>query len=176
MTRFAFNITGDAFTPTINDFILPNGWNPSAVNAGANAGDARPTNACGYGRFDVVVGAGGQNRQDPLTFSIAVGGDTINSYFGLSSGAGQPAVAFAAHVAGISTGAFTFNADSAAAACNAATDGSTCMELPSAWRVENLIIGRGSPSVIGIARLMGAPVLGRPSFCHRHLQSPSFAS
>lgn len=161
LQSFAFNITGDAFTPTINDFILPNGWNLSAVNAGANAGDARPTNADGYGRFDVVVSAGGQNRLDPLTFSIDVGGDTINSYFGLSSGGGQPAVAFAAHVAGISTGAFTFNADSAAAECKPATDGPTCMELPSAWFGGSAAVpvpaavwlfGSGLPGLPGVAR------------------------
>lgn len=162
---FAFNITGDSFTPNVADFTLPTGWDLSAVNNGPNVGDAKQTNADGYGKFDVSVSDGGQNRMDPLTFSIAVDGDDINSYLGLSVNDGtglQPAVSFAAHVAGIDTGAYTLNGDSGAAECLAGeTD---CMMLPSAWfggSTEVVVVpvpaavwlfGSGLLGLVGIAR------------------------
>ena len=157
---FGFNITGDAFTPTVSDFNLPFGWALSDVNAGANAGDAKSTNQDGYGMFDVVVADGGQNRLDPLTFSIDVGSDTINSYFDLSvGGGGQPKVAFAAHVTGISTGAYTLFGDSNNAEC---IPGSTdCQELPSAFFGGSTAVpvpaavwlfGSGLLGLVGVAR------------------------
>jgi hypothetical protein len=131
---FAFNITGDAILLTTDNIIgLPNLWDVSHFN---NTTNIKATNGDGYGKFDVLVSDGGQSRQDPLVFSVDVAGDSIASYFDLSDPTNpqsQPNVAFAAHVTGISTGAYTLDANSANEECDPLTDGSTCMELPSAW-------------------------------------------
>lgn len=62
-------------------------------------------NQDGFGNFIAVVNSTGNNRQDPLTFSITgISGDTPMSYIMLSSGnAGEGNVYFAAHVTGLST-------------------------------------------------------------------------
>lgn len=62
-------------------------------------------NQDGFGNFLAVVNGTGNNRQDPLAFSITgISGDTPMSYVTLSSGnAAQGFVYFAAHVTGLST-------------------------------------------------------------------------
>ncbi|MDH5764661.1 MAG: hypothetical protein OEZ38_01505 [Gammaproteobacteria bacterium] len=139
---FAFNITDDLFNVHTNDLTLPTNWVLNDYNGGQNAGYAQPSNADGYGKFDVVIGDGGQYRQPgSLSFSIAADGDDIYSYFGLSAPTvpdpldpdpQQPTMFFAAHVTGINTGAYTIGGTSALGdQCLPGTDG--CVELSSAW-------------------------------------------
>ena len=89
---FGFNDPSSLLTA--GNIIPPTGWNVSAN-----------TRQDGFGNFDWVVSDGGQDRQDPLQFSIrGVAGDTLSSYFGPSSGtAGQGNAWFAAHVTDFGT-------------------------------------------------------------------------
>jgi hypothetical protein len=89
---FGFNDPGNLLSAS--NISGPSGWGVSAN-----------TRQGGFGFFDWVVSDGGQNRQDPLQFSITgVTVDTIDSYFGPSSGtAGQGNAWFAAHVTDFGT-------------------------------------------------------------------------
>lgn len=62
-------------------------------------------NQDGFGNFISVVNGPGNDRKDPLMFSITgISGDTPLDYVNLSTGnAGEGHVYFAAHVAGLST-------------------------------------------------------------------------
>ena len=113
---FAFNITGDAFTLTSSDVAIPTGWT-----------FATDSNGDGLGRFDVLLGDGGMARVEPLTFSIDIAGDDINSYFDVSSKGNY----FAAHIADFSTGIATDNGQSDGIQCTPV--GVDCTELRSAW-------------------------------------------
>jgi hypothetical protein len=60
-----------------------------------------PQQADGFGQFMVEVADTGIDRQDPLSFSISIDGDSIYDYAVLSTGgAGEGHTYFAAHVAG----------------------------------------------------------------------------
>lgn len=136
---FAFNLNGltsdiDIFA---SDFInLPTDWAVAVNPGGQNAGGIKATNADGMGKFDIFISDGGQNRVDPLTFSIDVAGDSFNSYFAPSTptvGQDQPNAYFAAHVAGIETGAYTTDGMSDLVnECDPLTV-DPCIQLPSAW-------------------------------------------
>lgn len=127
---FGFNFTG-ATAPNAVDFIVPNGWNVDVPP---------PNNQDGFGDFDYIVSNGGNNRQDPLHFSIATD-EGLSSFFALSSGnAGQGNVAFAAHVAG-----FTVSGSSVTSAW---FGGSTPVPIPAAaW-----LFGAGLLGLAGVAR------------------------
>lgn len=79
----------------------------SIANISAPAGWTLQTtqNQDGFGNFTDVANTTGQNRADPLMFSITgISGDTPMDYVNLSTGnAGEGYVYFAAHVAGLST-------------------------------------------------------------------------
>jgi|GEM_PF-7013359 len=130
---FAFNITNNAITLTTDNIVLlPNLWEAMHFN---NTTDIKPSNADGFGKFDVRLSDGGMNRVDPLQFSIDVAGDSINSYFDQSEstvGQSQQNAWFAAHVAGIATGAYTVDGMSNSAECDP-DFGDPCVQLPSAW-------------------------------------------
>lgn len=143
---FAFNLnelTANVDISASDIINLPTGtggntdWEVAVVSGnGPDAGNIKPTNGDGYGRFDIFLSDGGMNRVDPLTFSIAVDGDTFDSYFAPSEptlGQDQPNVYFAAHVAGIETGAYTTDGQSDIEnQCDPLTD-DPCIELPSGW-------------------------------------------
>ncbi|CAI8788083.1 VPLPA-CTERM sorting domain-containing protein [Methylocaldum szegediense] len=92
---FGFNVVDNGVSNLSSSNIsnLPNGWTVD-FNRRLN----------GFGRFDVVVSGPGNDRQDPLTFSITgINGDTPDSYHGPSSGtAGEGNAWYAAHVADFS--------------------------------------------------------------------------
>jgi hypothetical protein len=92
---FGFNVVDNDGSGLLSSNIsnLPNGWTVD-FNRQLN----------GFGSFDVVVSGTGNNRQDPLTFSITgINGDTPASYHGPSSGtAGEGNAWYAAHVADFS--------------------------------------------------------------------------
>lgn len=121
--NFGFNLNGIAFNDITIIDLDPN-W---SINQNAN-GD-------GFGNFDILLSDGGQYRQDPLSFSIAAVGDTLDNYFAATNKGSY----FAAHVTDISTGAFTTQdpdsdlASDPAYSCDPATAQVTCSELTSGW-------------------------------------------
>jgi len=160
--KFAFNLNGISLSSS-NILNLPGGWN---VSFGSNAD--------GFGNFDVVVSDGGQSRQDPLTFQIQAAGDTLDSYFGDSTPANK-GFNFAAHVAGIITGAYTTqdpNSDLASDpqySCNPATytGTGTCSALTSGWFA---VKGALPPSEVPIPPavwLFGSGLLGMIGIARR---------
>jgi hypothetical protein len=164
---FAFNITNDPSTLTTDNIInLPSMWEAMHFN---NTTDIKASNADGFGKFDVRLTDGGQNRVDPLTFSIDIAGDSINSYFDQAAttvGQSQENAWFAAHVAGIMTGAYAINGDSGAAECDPDTyadmGAGPCLQLPSAWfggGVGDLPPASVVPEPLSAA-LVGTAVLG----------------
>jgi len=88
---FGFNVTSGGPAGSGN-FILP------SLSWGVSSGK----NQDGFGSFDWVVEGTGSTRADPLVFAITgVTGDTLSTYFALSSGnAGEGNVHFATHIAG----------------------------------------------------------------------------
>ena len=93
---FGFNVISGGPTLTSSNFLLvPSGW---SVGNGSGCGG----NQDGFGDFDCVVSGTGNNRADPLVFSITgVTGDLLSTYFALSSNnSGQGNQYFALHIAG----------------------------------------------------------------------------
>ena len=117
---FAFNITDDAFTLTSSDVSVPAGWT-----------FATDSNGDGLGMFDVLLGDGGSARVEPLTFSIDIAGDDINSYFDLSNKNNSTGSYFAAHIADFSTGIGTVDGESNTAQCTLVLVDPSCIELRS---------------------------------------------
>ena len=100
---FAFNLT-DGVSLQEGDIInLPSLWSVSTI---AGTDDLAPKNADGFGKHDVFLSDGGQDRRDPLTFAIDVNGDSFSDYFAPSGGGVRGPSWFSAHVAGIKTGAW----------------------------------------------------------------------
>lgn len=134
---FGFNTTLAPGTITSGNF--------SGLVAGWSISVAPPTIAAdGFGKFEFAVSNGGSNRLDPLTFSINVAGDSINSYYEASTGnAGQGNVQYAAHVAGFTTQSCT------SGPCTSAWfGGGAPVPLPAAvW-----LFGSGLLGLIGVAR------------------------
>jgi hypothetical protein len=96
---FGFNVDGAATSITTADIInLPSGstqpWVSTVDLATGTAQD-------GMGNFDVVVSPNaqpGQNRIDPLTFSIDLAGDSINDYISGSQAGANGSFLFAVHI------------------------------------------------------------------------------
>ena len=135
---FGFNLAAGAPALSASKFILPSGWSVRSAR-----------NQDGFGRFDwVLTRSSSGSRLDPLTFQIKnVAGDTVLSYFDLSTGSsGQGNVAFAAHVAGFNSGTGDDEED----------------EITSAY------IGGGTPvPVPAAAWLLGSGLLGLMGFARR---------
>lgn len=76
------------------NIVAPTGWTLKTVK-----------NQDGFGNFTDIADATGQDRADPLMFSITgISGDTPMDYVNFSTGnPGEGSVYFAAHVAGLST-------------------------------------------------------------------------
>jgi hypothetical protein len=127
---FGFNLAPSAPSLLGGIFVLPTGWS-------ATAG----TNQDGFGNFDWVVDGTGGSRQSPLIFSIQnVAGDTLASYFDLSSGtAGEGNQYFAGHIAG-------FNAPPGTNVTSAFIGGGTSVvPLPAtAWLLLSGVAGLGA--------------------------------
>jgi hypothetical protein len=126
---FGFNIA-DSVNPGAANFLLPSAW-----------GVANDKNGDGFGKFERLVKDGGSNRLDPLVFSIDIAGDTINSYYDLSTGtASEGNTWFAAHVAGINN--MTNGSDSAW------FGGGTAVPVPAAF----WLFGSGLLGMAAVAR------------------------
>lgn len=93
--KFAFNVVGGTPTERRDVTALPDEWR--ARNGGRMAG---------FGLYDIKLSGRGNNRQDPLTFSITgISLDTILSYVDLSTGRSPEGFSlFSAHVAGLNFG------------------------------------------------------------------------
>lgn len=93
--KFAFNVVGGTPTEGRDVTALPDKWR--VRNGGRMAG---------FGLYDINLSGRGNNRQDPLTFSITgISLDTILSYVDLSTGRSPQGFSFfSAHVAGLDFG------------------------------------------------------------------------
>ena len=95
---FGFNLTGAATGLTaanVDTSGLPSNW-------GVTIDTATGTNQDGLGAFDVTInktGTGQPNRQDPLTFSIDLAGDSVNDYIDGSIPGANGSFLFAVHIA-----------------------------------------------------------------------------
>jgi hypothetical protein len=92
LQSFSFNF-GDSGA-SVKNIALPEGWS-------LKGGSGESVNHSIFGKFDVQVQGTGNNRQDPLEFSIiGLDGDTPEDYIAKLSTTGRVASLFAAHVAG----------------------------------------------------------------------------
>ena len=144
-----FGIQAFGFNPSLkiaseNIYGLDNTWKIGASNMG------------GFGSFAVTESGTGNSRENPLTFSINVAGDSINSYANPSSGSADSWVGlgspyFSAHVAGfisdlsdaqgkmVTSGFFAGNATSISP---------TVVPVPAAvW-----LLGSGLIGMVGVSR------------------------
>jgi hypothetical protein len=138
LQSFGFNLAAGATALSASKFILPSGWSVRSAR-----------NQDGFGRFDWVLRGSGSSRLDPLTFQITnVTGDTVLSYFDLSTGSsGQGNVAFAAHVAGFHSGTGDDD-DDEDEVTSAYIGGGTPVPVPAAaW-----LLGSGLLGLLGFAR------------------------
>lgn len=158
--------TTSAFTAGTNFGIQAFGFNPSVEIGKSNIRNLDTSKWTfgdgtlgGFGEFDVTENGKGNFRQNPLTFSIRVDGDDINSYANGSEdragnweGAGKPY--FAAHVAGFTSNLF----DSKGIITSGWFAGNTTVQpnpVPSsvvpvpaaAW-----LLGSGLIGLVGVAR------------------------
>lgn len=121
----------------------------------------------GFGTHDVVVSDTGQQRKDPLVFTIDVNGDTFASYFDSSVPGGQGPSWFTAHVADIRTYTGTDNGESDGTPCT--LPGTDCIELSSAW-FGSVGEGGGPPAAIPIPAavwLFGSGLIGLAGVARR---------
>ena len=140
LITFTVEVLG-SLTPDGSNFGIQSFGFNLAGNASLSAGDISgldslwsvgfDQNLDGFGLHDVAVSDGGQQRKDPLTFSIDVNGDSFGDYFDSSQPGGQGPSWFSAHVADIRTYTGTDNGDSSGIPCTLPGDG--CIELSSAW-------------------------------------------
>ena len=154
---FAFNLDGGAIgLADTNVSLLPTGW-------GANV-DLAGTNQDGMGDFDVTINKSGQpNRQDPLTFSIGLDGDSLLDYVAGSQAGANGSFLFALHIAG-----FTDQNPSAPvdqAICDASSDPASiesCNLLTSVWVGNSAVV-----PVPAAAWLFGSGLLGLAGIARR---------
>lgn len=146
-TTAAFNTSGAS-----NFGIQAFGFNPSVSITNTNIYNLNSHwsvgsgNLDGFGSFSVAESGTGGTRQNPLTFSVNVAGDSISSYANPSTGTagswvGPGAAFFAAHVAGF---ALTDGVTSGYFA------GNTISSIPvpaAAW-----LLGSGLVGLVGVAR------------------------
>ena len=160
---FGFNLldTGGATGLTAGDVIIPGSY----VNWSTTVGS---TNQDGLGAFDVVLttqGQGGPDRQDPLEFSIDLGGDQsttdgISDYVADSIAGANGSFLFAVHIAGFTdqnpldpvVGGTCTTLDANNPDCNLLTSvwvaNSAVVPVPAAvW-----LFGSGLLGLVGVAR------------------------
>jgi hypothetical protein len=148
--------TTSAFSPGSNFGIQAFGFNPSVALSSSNfynlnsAWSVGSGNLDGFGSFAVTENGTGSSRQNPLTFSIAVAGDSISSYANPSTGTagswtGTTNPFFAAHVAGFT---LTQGVDSAFFAGSTTNIPPNLVPVPAAaW-----LLGSGLIGLAGVAR------------------------
>ncbi|MFC1772396.1 VPLPA-CTERM sorting domain-containing protein [Pseudomonadota bacterium] len=160
---FGFNLAGAAtglMAADVDDSTLPSNWGATV--------DLSGTNQDGLGGFDVTInktGNGQPNRQNPLVFSIDLGGDqsttdSISDYVADSIAGANGSFLFAVHIAGFDDQ----NPEDAVGSCIGApldANNPDCNYLTSVWVGNSAVVpvpaavwlfGSGLLGLVGVAR------------------------